>query len=360
MLAGGGWDGLDDCVAASVAAGELGPAAADQTATGGFDRRLRSPCAVVPGRAGTGCFFVCDLHSVRRVDARTGHIQTMAGCGEPGACSYMQPPRSCLWLGSYRLRSLWPAQLNPARGASGFCDGAPAAARFSWDLSYTIPIGCVLLHGPPPSPVIGRMSAPSPTWSLFHTYLAALCVPPSRCAWARRHAAARPPLRVRFRESPHPRSRAGRARSPAHSGHGRCSRRRDCPFTDTSCLSLLKHLMNVQGGCHQMTVSPTATVGRWDRRARRFGRDGRQRRRWIALPSDGSCERRRPAVHMLHQHVDFWQRQHHPEVRHNLRHTAPFTASSTAPFTASSTAPFTASSTASFTASFTVTPPRPA
>ena len=175
MLAGGGWDGLDDCVAASVAAGELGPAAADQTATGGFDRRLRSPCAVVPGRAGTGCFFVCDLHSVRRVDARTGHIQTMAGCGEPGACSYMQPPRSCLWLGSYRLRSLWPAQLNPARGASGFCDGAPAAARFSWDLSYTIPIGCVLLHGPPLPPSLGACR-PRPPRGHFFTLTWLPCV----------------------------------------------------------------------------------------------------------------------------------------------------------------------------------------
>ena len=26
------------------------------------------------------------------------------------------------------------------------------------------------------------------------------------------------------------------------------------------CLSLLKHLIKVQGGCHQMTVSPTAKV----------------------------------------------------------------------------------------------------
>ena len=37
------------------------------------------------------------------------------------------------------------------------------------------------------------------------------------------------------------------------------SRRREfCHFDDTPCLSLLKHLIKVQGGCHQMTVSPTA------------------------------------------------------------------------------------------------------
>ena len=36
------------------------------------------------------------------------------------------------------------------------------------------------------------------------------------------------------------------------------SRRRDCHVTDTLCLSLLKHLLKVQGGCHQMPVSPTA------------------------------------------------------------------------------------------------------
>ena len=39
------------------------------------------------------------------------------------------------------------------------------------------------------------------------------------------------------------------------------SRRREfCHFTDTPCLSLLKHLIKVHGGCHQMTVSPTASV----------------------------------------------------------------------------------------------------
>ena len=38
------------------------------------------------------------------------------------------------------------------------------------------------------------------------------------------------------------------------------SRRRDCRFDDTPCLSLLKHLQKVQGGDHQMTVSPTAAL----------------------------------------------------------------------------------------------------
>ena len=36
------------------------------------------------------------------------------------------------------------------------------------------------------------------------------------------------------------------------------SRRRDCHFTDTPCLSLLKHLIKVQG-CSRMTVSSGAT-----------------------------------------------------------------------------------------------------
>ena len=37
------------------------------------------------------------------------------------------------------------------------------------------------------------------------------------------------------------------------------SRRRDCHVDDgTPCLSMLKYLTKVQGGCHQMTVSPTA------------------------------------------------------------------------------------------------------
>ena len=34
---------------------------------------------------------------------------------------------------------------------------------------------------------------------------------------------------------------------------------RDRHFDDTPCLSRLKHLIQVQGGCHQMTVSPTAS-----------------------------------------------------------------------------------------------------
>ena len=40
------------------------------------------------------------------------------------------------------------------------------------------------------------------------------------------------------------------------------SRRRGCHLDDTPCLPLLKHLMKVQGGCHQMTVSPTASPAR--------------------------------------------------------------------------------------------------
>ena len=39
---------------------------------------------------------------------------------------------------------------------------------------------------------------------------------------------------------------------------GKSSRRRDCHFDDTPCLSLLKHLLKVQGGAIKMTVSPTA------------------------------------------------------------------------------------------------------
>ena len=39
---------------------------------------------------------------------------------------------------------------------------------------------------------------------------------------------------------------------------GLTSRRRDCHFDDTPCLSLLKHLLKVEGGCSRMTASPTA------------------------------------------------------------------------------------------------------
>ena len=43
---------------------------------------------------------------------------------------------------------------------------------------------------------------------------------------------------------------------------GWLSRPRDCHFDDTPWLSLLKHLIKVQGGHHQMTVSPTARLAR--------------------------------------------------------------------------------------------------
>ena len=36
---------------------------------------------------------------------------------------------------------------------------------------------------------------------------------------------------------------------------------RDRHFDDTPCLSRLKHLIQVQGGCHQMTVPPTVRRG---------------------------------------------------------------------------------------------------
>ena len=39
-----------------------------------------------------------------------------------------------------------------------------------------------------------------------------------------------------------------------------CSRRRDCHFTDTPCLSLLKHVIKVQWGATNVTVSPTAIL----------------------------------------------------------------------------------------------------
>ena len=42
---------------------------------------------------------------------------------------------------------------------------------------------------------------------------------------------------------------------------------RDRHFDDTPCLSRLKHLIQVQGGCHQMTVSPTARLALWHGRA---------------------------------------------------------------------------------------------
>ena len=55
----------------------------------------------------------------------------------------------------------------------------------------------------------------------------------------------------------------------------RPSRRRDCHFADTPCLSLLKHLLEAQRGCHQMTVSPTASqAGLRERRANRGRRPG--------------------------------------------------------------------------------------
>ena len=39
---------------------------------------------------------------------------------------------------------------------------------------------------------------------------------------------------------------------------GQHSRRRDCHFDDNPFVSLLKHLIKVEGGCSRMTVSPTA------------------------------------------------------------------------------------------------------
>ena len=37
-------------------------------------------------------------------------------------------------------------------------------------------------------------------------------------------------------------------------------RRRDCHFADTPSPSLLKHLLNVEGGCSRVAVSPPAAV----------------------------------------------------------------------------------------------------
>ena len=53
---------------------------------------------------------------------------------------------------------------------------------------------------------------------------------------------------------------SGSAQVVAGQRPGGSSRRRDCHFHGTPCLSLLKHLMQLQGGCCQMTVSPMA---RW-------------------------------------------------------------------------------------------------
>ena len=65
---------------------------------------------------------------------------------------------------------------------------------------------------------------------------------------------------------------------------GGSSHWRDCHFTDTPCLSLLKHLLKVKGGDIKMTVSPTARrqplllvrprPGRWGRSHPRQLRDG--------------------------------------------------------------------------------------
>ena len=51
------------------------------------------------------------------------------------------------------------------------------------------------------------------------------------------------------------------------------SRRRDCHFDDTPCLSLLKNLAKVQGGCHQMTVWPRARRRAVHHQVRSGGRD---------------------------------------------------------------------------------------
>ena len=54
------------------------------------------------------------------------------------------------------------------------------------------------------------------------------------------------------RSHPAPRTKTGARPGP--------SRRREfCHFADTPSPSILKHLLNVEGGCSRMTVSPTAT-----------------------------------------------------------------------------------------------------
>ena len=55
----------------------------------------------------------------------------------------------------------------------------------------------------------------------------------------------------------HPAVEAGR---PAQTSCGPSRRREFCHFAGTPFSSLLKNLLKVQGGCHQMTVSPAAKV----------------------------------------------------------------------------------------------------
>ena len=129
-LALGSWEGAAACVGHSVVVGRLdeqgGPGGA---AGGGAAGALNCPCAIaVPARGGG--FFVVDLTSVWRVGAG-GAVALLAGGSE-----------------------------------AGWADGAPSAARSSWDLDYSIPVGLALApprqQGAPERLLVLEPRAPRP------------------------------------------------------------------------------------------------------------------------------------------------------------------------------------------------------